>query len=236
MHPTLRYILTKASDMGATLGVVQRMSGSIRTMFREQRHLSGDPNLMSGDMVAMTDNKGAMSGDMSAMPCDLYLMPSDIEAMSDNYARMSLLSLLRSLNPFALLCGMAAMLRYEISEWYYRKMGLSDPVMRKYYRETDFDDLFEVGYIDDDPFTYGRFHKKWKPMPPLVHELLYFLVAVKPVRRDPEVLLAFLLAFARLVLGLSERTEVRTFPYLLALQDGNGRSPLGPRPPPFSAC
>jgi hypothetical protein len=67
MHPTLRYILTKASDMGATLGVVQRMSGSIRTMFREQRHLSGDPNLMSGDMVAMTDNKGAMSGDMSAM-------------------------------------------------------------------------------------------------------------------------------------------------------------------------
>jgi hypothetical protein len=154
-----------------------------------------------------------------------------MEAMSDNYAGMSLVSLLRSLNPFILLCGMAAMLRYEISEWYYWKMGVSDPVYRKFIRETDFDDLFDVGYIDDDPFTYGRFHRKWKPTPPVVHELLYFLVADKPVRRDPKFLLAVLLAFARLVLGLSQRTEERILPWLLALPNGSGRGPLGARPP-----
>jgi hypothetical protein len=232
MHSTLRYILTKATDLGAMLGVALRMSGNSGAMFRNRRQMSDSMSAMPGNIGAVSDNMDTLSDDLSAMPCDLYLMPDNIEAMSDNYARMSLVSLLRSLNPFILFCGMAAMLRYEISEWYYRQMGLSDPVLRKFYKEADFDDLFEVGYIDDDPFTYGRFHKKWKPMPPVVHELLYFLVSDKPLTRDARKLLAVLLAYARLVLGLTERTAVRTLPSLLAVQFGSGRSPLGPRPPP----
>lgn len=232
MHPTLRNILTKVPDMGALLGVVQRMSGNPLVKSVDRWPMSDNMSAKSGNIGSMSDNMDTLSGDMSDMPCDLYLMPDDIEAMSVNYADMSLVSLLKSLNPIVLLRGMAAKLRYEISEWYYRQMGLSDPVLRKFYKEADFDDLFEVGYIDDDPFTYGRFHKKWKPMPPVVHELLYFLVSDKPLTRDARKLLAVLLAYARLVLGLTERTTVRTLPCLLAVQFGSGRSPLGPRPPP----
>ena len=234
MHPTLRNILTKATDMGAMLGVVQRMSGNTLVKSGDRWPMSDNMSAKSGNIGSMSDNMDTLSGDMSAMPYDLYLMPDDIEAMSDNYADMSLVSLLKSLNPIGLLCGLAAKLRYRISEWYYRKMGLSDPVLRKFYKEADFDDLFVVVYEEDYILPYGRVRKRWKPLPPDVHELLYFLVSDKPLSRDAKKLLAALLAYVRLVLGLTERTAVRALPFLLAVQFGSGRSPFSPRPPPYA--
>ena len=236
MHPTLRYILTKATDLGAMSGVVQRMSGSIRSMFREQRPMSD--NMSAGFLIigSMTDNKGAMSGDMSRMSCDLHLMPYDIESMTDSYAGMSLVSLLKSLNPIALLRDMVAKLRYEINEWYWRKMGLSHPVQRKIYREMSFDDHFTTicvkDYVEEGSKYRGRFSRgRFR-----IHEIVEFLVAEKPVARDTKLLLAVLLVFARRVLGLTEHKGGWTLPGQLALQRGSGSSPLSPRPPPYAGC
>ncbi len=236
MHPLLRNMLTKAADLGAMFGVVRRMTGNKRLMFRSMQPMSGSMNPMSGDMAEMSDNKGLLSCDISAKSCDTIAMPYDIEAMADNYAEMSRVSLLKSLNPLTLLLSWAALLRYEISEWYYRKMGLSDPVLRKFYREAEWDDLFVVVSIESHVRSHPRFHRRWEPMPPVVHELLYFLIVDKPVRRDPKKLLAVLLAFARIVLGLTEHKEGWTLPSQLALQSGSGSGPLSPRPPPFAVC
>lgn len=236
MYPLMRNMLTTATDLGAMLGVVRRMSGITRSMFSSMRPKSGSMDPMSGDMAAKLDNNGLLSRDRSAMPCALALLPYDIEAMSDNYAEMSRLSLLKSLNPLTLLLSWAALLRYEISEWYYRKMGLSQPVVRKYYREAEWDDLFTVEYIEVDTIEYSKYRGRFSRRRIQVNELLEFLVAEKPLKRDTQLLLAVLLVFARRVLGLTEQKEGWTLPYQLALQSGSGSSPLSPRPPPYAVC
>lgn len=242
MHTTLRYILTKAADLVAMSDVVRRMFGNKPIMFRNLRAMtgaltpvSGDLIPLSGDMAGMSDNIGMMTGDISAMPCELSVMPGDIEALSDNYADMSLGSLLRSLNLLLLLHELVAKLRYELNEWYWSKMGFSDPVLRKIYQEADFDELFTVVPIKvvEAEFDYALYRKLFS-IPPPVHPLLAFLIAEKVPERHAKKLLAVLLALARKVLGFTEPKEFWSLPWQFALLGDSGRKPLSPRPPPFA--
>ena len=231
----MRNILTKATDLGARLGVVGRMSGNTRSMFRSMRPVSGSMNAMSGDMAEMSDNNGLLSRDRSTMPCDLSVMPGDIEAMSGNYAVMSLGSLLRSLNPLLLLRDLAAKLRYELNEWYWRKLGLSDPAERKIFQETDFDDLFTLEPTGVEVEIDYTLYRKFLSMPPPVHPLLAFLVAEKVPERDARKLLAVLLVLARKVLGITEPKRFWVLPWQFTLHGDSGLRPFSPRPPPLAA-
>ncbi|MCU0319059.1 MAG: hypothetical protein MUE88_03135 [Flavobacteriales bacterium] len=241
MHPALRYILTKAADLGAMSGVVRRMFGYKPVLFRNMRAMSGDliPETrdsisMSGNMAGMVDNTGMMSADISAMPCDLPVMPGDIEALSDNYAGMSLGSLLRSLNPLRSLRDMVVKLRFELNEWYWRRMGLADPVQRKIFQEADFDELFVLEHIEVDVSADRAFYVKYLLLQRPVHPLLEFLVVSKKVKRDALRRLAVLRMVARKVMGLTDQQRCWAMPWQYALTDDSGRRPLSPRPPPFA--
>ena len=236
MHQTLRYILTKAADLGAMSRVVRRMFGNQPSVFRDMREMSGDMDPMLGNMAGLSDNNSMLSGDLSAMSCDLSVMPCDIGAMSDHFAGLSLVSMLKSLNPLLLLRDLAAKLWHALSEWYWRRMGFPDPVRRKIFMETDFDDLFTVVYVNVERSEFSLYNDRFMRTGAPVHFLLDFLVVEKAVRRRTKFLLAVVLVLARKALGLMVQKRFWTLPWQFALPVGSGRSPLSPRPPPFAAC
>lgn len=250
MHATLRYIMTKTTDLVAMSGVVRRMfrddqpvfgntrakANDVFRMTRDMDPLSDDMLPMSRNMVGMSDNNAGMSPDMSAMSCDLAFVPDDMEAMTENYVALSLVSLLRSLNPLLLLRDLVAKLRHELSEWYWRMLGLSDPVQRKIYQETDFDDLFTVEYIKNEVDVDHAYYVKHFSQPRPVHPLLEFLVVDKEVKRDAMRMLAVLRIADRKVLNRTDQQRFWSLSWLFALLDDSSCRPLSPRPPPFAAC
>ncbi|MCB0770945.1 MAG: hypothetical protein KDC00_11130 [Flavobacteriales bacterium] len=197
--------------------------------------MSGGKIHMSDDLAEMSDDNGMMSGDMGAMSSDLAEMSDNIEAQPDDYAGMSWGSPLKSLNALALLRDLAAKLRYELSEWYWRKRGLSDPVLRKIHQETVFDDLFIVERVQVDKKEFSLYDERYVWLAEPDHSLMGFLAVEKAVRRRTRFLLAYILALAQKVLGRTARQRSWVLLRPFALQIGSGPVPLSPRPPPF-AC
>jgi hypothetical protein len=243
MHATLRYIMTKTTDLVAMSGVLRRMFRDDQPVFGNTRAKANDvfrmthdmdplsDNMlpMSRNMVGMSDNKVGMSHGISAESCDLAFVSDDMAAKTENYAALSL-------NPLSMLRSLFVMVRYELSEWYWRRMGLSDPALRKIYQETDFDDLFTVEYIKNEVDVDHAYYVKHFSQPRPVHPLLEFLVVDKEVKRDAMRMLAVLRTTARKVLNLTNQQRFWSLSWLFALLDDSGRRPLSPRPPPFAAC
>jgi hypothetical protein len=161
-------------------------------------------------------------------------MSGNIEAQPDDHTGMSWGSPLMALNPLALLRDLAVKLRYALSEWYWRKRGLSDPVLRKIHQETDFDDLFIVEHVKVDRKEFTLYDERYIWLEKPVQFLVRFLAVEKVVRRRTKFLLAYFLVLAQKVLGHTTRKRSWALPWQYAITIGGGPVPLSPRPPPFA--
>ncbi len=92
--------------------------------------------------------------------------------------------------------------------------------------EFEVDDMYEVWFEEAPSYSMLR-----RPTD-RVHELLRFLVIDKWSKPAVKLLLAYLLAYARLVLGLARRTALSVRLWSAALSEALACGPLGPRPPP----
>lgn len=229
IHARSHDMAGKSDDMAPEADDMMAMSNDIARK-------SGDMTAKSYDMIALSDDARRMSSDMLEKTGDTREGSGDFSAKTDDNSAGSRDRSITWWNPFSWLVALWCLLWRKLNERFYIRLGLTDPELRKYFEEADFDDLFDVEYseVSDPRFSY--YYTEEDRLERFIVGVVAYEVWLERYNRDQGLQLAFFLAYLQRLLRPLRRPAHQAQAWTVALARGIGSGPLFQRPPPVPFC